>query len=85
MASGIMYAAGRNRFPLAPGFMTLIVFVAPLTYPVAARFPRHRRKALLLGFLLIFVSLFGASYARTVGSRPTTPSYFLPGSRYLHC
>ncbi|EKM49544.1 uncharacterized protein PHACADRAFT_106372 [Phanerochaete carnosa HHB-10118-sp] len=51
--------------PMASGIM---YSAAPVTYPLAARFPSHRRKAMWLGVVLIFVSLFGASFAHTISS-----------------
>ncbi|GJE99307.1 MFS general substrate transporter [Phanerochaete sordida] len=51
--------------PMASGIM---YGAASVSFPMAARFPRHRRKAMWLGVVLIFVSLFAASFARTIPS-----------------
>ncbi|EKM49545.1 uncharacterized protein PHACADRAFT_188642 [Phanerochaete carnosa HHB-10118-sp] len=52
--------------PLASGMMYGTETAASIAFPAAARFPRYRRKALWLGVVLVFTSLFGASYARTI-------------------
>lgn len=38
----------------------------PVTYPLAARFPRQRRAFMWFGAACVFTSLLGASYAKTV-------------------
>lgn len=45
----------------------LMYFSGPLVYSAIVRYPYLRRYAVLCGTLICFVSLFGASYAKTVG------------------
>ncbi|KIP08941.1 hypothetical protein PHLGIDRAFT_103577 [Phlebiopsis gigantea 11061_1 CR5-6] len=49
--------------PIATG---IIYCAAPVTYALTSRFPNYRRKSLWFGVPLMFGSLFGASYARTL-------------------
>ncbi|KAI0345863.1 MFS general substrate transporter [Trametopsis cervina] len=51
--------------PLSSGIMYC---AGPITYPLIARYPRHRRASLWLGATLMSASLFGASFARTIKS-----------------
>ncbi|KZV73164.1 MFS general substrate transporter, partial [Peniophora sp. CONT] len=44
----------------------IMYFSSPITYPLATRYGFHRQKAMWLGTLICWASLFGASYATTV-------------------
>ncbi|KAI0086445.1 MFS general substrate transporter [Irpex rosettiformis] len=51
--------------PLSSGIMYC---AGPITYPLVARYPRHRRTCLWLGAVCVFASLLGASYARSIAA-----------------
>ncbi|KAI0801937.1 major facilitator superfamily domain-containing protein [Irpex lacteus] len=51
--------------PLSSGIMYC---AGPITYPLIARYPRHRRTSMWVGAACMVASLVGASYAQTIVS-----------------
>ncbi|KAF7299759.1 hypothetical protein HMN09_00981800 [Mycena chlorophos] len=59
--------AATTLLPLVGTLSSGIIYCSGVVFnPISARFPQHRRKAMWAGAVACCLSLFGASYARTI-------------------